>query len=274
MVDAGTAGWREFPDFRSRVIDRAHTRVLALLNIVGAGMGWDKENDAAEMDAEAAAGMAKANADVIVGFKSAHYEGPGWESIDNAVKAGNLTNLPVMVDFGRINQLRNIGALFLDKLRPGDIYTHCYSGHRQELLETGKVNPAMWAGRKRGIIFDGRSPAAFTERVAKLLNRQGIGTRLSLSSNEKRRLSVSITTTEVPRFLKSRALLCAASNESAVASITDKSRRPPSFVLKILSCLISSNGGVLAVCINLNLCPHTTPMVIIGHHAMRHSRGL
>ena len=154
MVDAGTAGWRGFPDFRSRVIDRAHTRVLALLNIVGAGMGSGKEDDPAEMDAEAAAAMAKANADVIVGFKSAHYGGPGWESIDNAVKAGNLTNLPVMVDFGRINQVRNIGALFLDKLRPGDIYTHCYSGHRQELLETGKVNPAMWAGRKRGIIFD------------------------------------------------------------------------------------------------------------------------
>ena len=154
MVDAGTAGWREFPDFRSRVIDRAHTRVLAMLNIVGAGMGSGKEDDPAEMDAEAAAAMAKANPDVIVGFKSAHYGGPGWESIDSAVKAGNLTNLPVMVDFGRINQVRNIGALFLDKLRPGDIYTHCYSGHRQELLETGKVNPAMWAGRKRGIIFD------------------------------------------------------------------------------------------------------------------------
>ena len=167
MVDAGTAGWREFPDFRSRVIDRAHTRVLALLNIVGAGMGSGKENDPAEMDAEAAAAMAKANADVIVGFKSAHYGGPGWESIDNAVKAGNLTNLPVMVDFGRINQVRNIGTLLLDKLRPGDIYTHCYSGHRQELLETGKVNPAMWAGRKRGIIFDvGHGAGSFYWYVA------------------------------------------------------------------------------------------------------------
>src|SRR6266849_3683120 len=33
VVDAGSTGWREFPDFRSRVIDRARTRVMAFLNI-------------------------------------------------------------------------------------------------------------------------------------------------------------------------------------------------------------------------------------------------
>jgi len=52
------------------------------------------------MDADASARMAKENPDYIVGFKSAHYAGPGCASIDNAVKAGNLANLPVMVDFG------------------------------------------------------------------------------------------------------------------------------------------------------------------------------
>jgi dihydroorotase len=154
MVDAGTTGWKEFPEFRKRTIDRARTRVLAFLNIVGAGMGTGREDDPAEMDPEAAAKMAKDNADVIVGFKTAHYAGPGWYSVDNAVKAGNLTGLPVMVDFGKITAERNIHTLFLDKLRPGDIFTHCYSGHREEILENGKINPAMFAGRKRGIIFD------------------------------------------------------------------------------------------------------------------------
>lgn len=154
MVDAGSSGARTFPDFRDRIIEHSQTRILAFLNIVGAGMGTGKEDDPAEMDAEAAAKTAKANPDVIVGFKSAHYAGPGWESIENAVKAGELTGLPVMVDFGRINSVRNINALFLDKLRPGDIYTHCFSGHREELLASGKLNPAMEAGRKRGIIFD------------------------------------------------------------------------------------------------------------------------
>jgi dihydroorotase len=154
MVDAGTSGWRTFPEFRERIVNRAKTRVLALLNIAAYGMGTGKENEVAELDADAAARMAKSNADVIVGFKSAHFNGPGWESVENAVKAGKLTDLPVMIDFGYINQQRNINTLLLDKLRPGDIYTHCYSGHREELLENGKVNPAMVAGRNRGVIFD------------------------------------------------------------------------------------------------------------------------
>jgi dihydroorotase len=154
MVDAGSAGWREFPDFRDRLIAKSGTRILAFLNIVGAGMGGGREDDPAEMDPQAAAKMAKANPDLIVGFKSAHYAGKGWESIDASVKAGNMAELPVMVDFGRVNDVRNIGTLLMDKLRPGDIYTHCYSGHREELLENGKVNPAMLAGRKRGIYFD------------------------------------------------------------------------------------------------------------------------
>lgn len=174
MVDAGTSGWRTFPDFRERIISHARTRVLALLNIVGSGMGTGKEDDPAEMDAEAAASAAKANPDIIVGFKSAHYNGPGWASVENAVKAGNLTGLPVMVDFGYITQERNIRTLLLDKLRAGDIYTHCYSGHREELLENGQVNPAMVAGRKRGIIFDlGHGAGSFYWYVAVPAFQQG-----------------------------------------------------------------------------------------------------
>jgi len=155
MVDAGTSGWKNFPDFKDRVIRRARTRIFALLNIVDVGMGpvVKNESDPASMDAEATIKVAKANPDVIIGFKSAHYAGPGWSSIDGAVKAANATNLPVMVDFGTVNEQRNINTLFMDKLRPGDIYTHCYSGLRDEVLD-GKLNPAMVSGRKRGIFFD------------------------------------------------------------------------------------------------------------------------
>jgi dihydroorotase len=174
MVDAGTAGWRNFDDFRQRVIDRAQTRVLAFVNIFSDGMGTAPETDPAEMIPERAAEVARKNADVVVGFKTAHYSGKGWPSVEGAVKAGELAHLPVMVDFGFLNEERNIRALFLEKLRPGDIYTHCYSGHREEVLANGTLNPAMEAGRKRGIIFDvGHGGGSFYWNVAVAATRAG-----------------------------------------------------------------------------------------------------
>ena len=188
VVDAGTSGWRTFADFKARVIEPSQTRVLALLNISGGGMGTGKEDDLTEIDAEAAARTAKANRNLIVGFKSAHYAGPGWESVEAAVKAGKDADIPVMVDFGYLNQVRNLPTLLLDKLRAGDIYTHCYSGHREELLADGKVNPAIFAARKRGIIFDvGFGAGSFYWYVAAPAIQQGfvpdsISTDLHISS--------------------------------------------------------------------------------------------
>jgi dihydroorotase len=174
MVDAGTSGWRNFADFRQRVIARAKTRVLALINIVADGMSPAGENDPALMNPAEAARVAKANADVVVGYKTAHYSGRGWASVDAAVEAGRLADLPVMVDFGYVDDTRSLKGLLEEKLRPGDIYTHCYSGHRGELLENGKVNPAMIAGRKRGVIFDlGHGGGSFYWNIAAPAFEQG-----------------------------------------------------------------------------------------------------
>ncbi len=167
MVDAGTAGRRNFADFRERIIDRARTRVLAFLNITGVGMAATGENDLADLDPEAAAREAKEHRDVVVGIKVAHYGGEGWPDIDAAVEAGRLTGLPVMVDFGYTKGERNLDTLLRDKLRAGDIYTHCFSGHRAELLDNGKLNPGMPAGRKRGVLFDiGHGAGSFYWNIA------------------------------------------------------------------------------------------------------------
>ncbi len=167
MVDAGSAGWRNFLDFRQRVVERARTRVLAFLNIAAGGMGPEGEDDPKLLDAEAAAKTAREHRDLIVGFKTAHYAGPGWLSIDRVVQAGKLADLPVMVDFGYLDAQRNLKTLLTEKLRPGDIYTHCYSGHREELLEDGKLNPVMKAGRQRGVLFDlGHGAGSFFWYVA------------------------------------------------------------------------------------------------------------
>ena len=168
VADAGCAGWRNFEDFKTRVIDRSQTRVLAFLNIVGAGMRGPKyENNLEDMEAAPSAEMALRHKDVIVGIKTAHYAGPGWGAVERAVEAGARAKIPVMVDFGEVRPERPSSELWTRKLRPGDIYTHCYSGLRNELDDSGRVNPAMIEGRKRGVIFDvGHGGGSFAWRVA------------------------------------------------------------------------------------------------------------
>src|SRR5437588_516811 len=39
VADAGSSGWRNFEEFKDRIIDTQLTRVFAFLNVVGAGMG-------------------------------------------------------------------------------------------------------------------------------------------------------------------------------------------------------------------------------------------
>jgi dihydroorotase len=167
VVDAGGAGWRNFEDFKERVIDRTRTRVLAFINIVGHGMrGENYEHELADMQAQPTADMAKKHPGVIVGVKTAHYRGPEWTAVEQAVQAGTLANIPVMVDFGANKPERPVAELLTSKLRPGDIYTHVYSGLRNELMD-GKVNPGLWGGRKRGVFFDvGHGGGSFAWRVA------------------------------------------------------------------------------------------------------------
>jgi dihydroorotase len=168
VVDAGCSGWRTFADFKDRVVDRSRTRVLAFLNIVGHGMrGGKYEQDLADMEAKPTAEMVLRHKGLIVGIKTAHYEGPEWTPVERAVEAGTAAGVPVMVDFGANRPERPISELLGKKLRPGDIYTHCYSGLRRELEESGRLNAGMWEGRKRGVVFDvGHGGGSFAWYVA------------------------------------------------------------------------------------------------------------
>ena len=89
MVDTGSAGWRNFEDFRFRVLDRFQTRKFAFVNIVGMGMvSTDLEQNVSDMDVERTAAIARENADVVVGTKTAHYWAPDWTSVDRALEIG------------------------------------------------------------------------------------------------------------------------------------------------------------------------------------------
>lgn len=159
VVDVGGAGWRNFSTFKKQAIDHSRTRVLSFLNIVGSGMaGGAKEQNLGDMDAKLTALEAKANPDHVVGIKVAHYSGPEWSPVEKAVEAGTMAGIPVMVDFGGNDPPLSIQTLFFDKLRPGDIFTHCYAHvtPREPIVDysTGRVKPFVFEAQERGIIMD------------------------------------------------------------------------------------------------------------------------
>jgi len=182
VVDAGTAGWRDFADFRAEVIDRARIRVLAYVNIVGSGMGGEWEHDVREMRPGLAAAMADEHRDVVVGIKTAHYwakrpfdaEHPPWAAVDAAVEAGERCGLPVMVDFYPSLPERPYPELILQKLRPGDIHTHVFAQQFPVIDGQGKVCDHLFRARERGVIFDlGHGAASFWFRNAVPAIQQG-----------------------------------------------------------------------------------------------------
>src|SRR5688572_16703037 len=69
VVDAGGAGWKTFPAFKTQTIDHAKTRVLSFLNIVGEGMrGGAYEQNLNDMDSKMTAMVVQQHKE-IVGIK-------------------------------------------------------------------------------------------------------------------------------------------------------------------------------------------------------------
>ena len=175
VVDAGGAGWKSFEAFKDDVIAHSKTRVLALLNIVGPGMLGAVEQDVDEMAPVPTAEMIGRYPDLLVGIKSAHFGGPGWESVDRAVEAGRLSHTPVMVDFAP-KPTRTYEDFLLKHLRPGDIHTHMYAKHIPLLDERDRVSAYVREARDRGILFDvGHGQGSFWFRIAVPALNQGFG---------------------------------------------------------------------------------------------------
>jgi dihydroorotase len=172
VVDAGSAGWKNFRAFKKQTIDQSQTRVLALLNIASTGMySRYEEQDVLDMNPVMTAHMIrKLYPNILVGIKSAHYWGD-FTQVDKAVEAGKLAEVPVMVDFGEHQPPNSIEDLFMKHLRPGDIFTHTYSYGptvRETVVdENGKVKPFIFEAQKKGIVFDvGHGGGAFSWRQA------------------------------------------------------------------------------------------------------------
>jgi dihydroorotase len=182
VVDAGTSGAFTFPAFRRFVIERAATRVRALLHVVSIGMVAGSTPNLGELedlrycDAKLAAGVAKENRDLVVGFKirfSQQYTGPNdLEGMKRARAAADEAGLPLMIHIG--GSYTPLGQL-LALMKQADVVTHSFNSHPHGLVGgDGKVVPEVLEARRRGVLFDvGHGAGSFSFQVMEKCLQQG-----------------------------------------------------------------------------------------------------
>lgn len=176
VVDAGTSGWRNFPVFKDQVIHRSKTRILAFLNIAGAGMsGKQAQEDIHDMDPAKASEAIQKYPDIIIGIKIGHFEGKQWTPFENALIAANGSNVPLLVEC-HLPQYTLEDQL--DRMRPGDIITHAFEkvSERMSVIdEQGNVRPFVKDAQQKGVLFDvGHGGAGFWFSEAMPALQQGL----------------------------------------------------------------------------------------------------
>ena len=143
--------------------------------------GGTFEQDLDDMEAQPTADMARRHPGLIVGVKTAHYSGPEWTPVERAVEAGDAGRHPGDGRFRPGPPQRPLEELLTQKLRPGDIYTHVYSGLRTSWTRRAAPIPGWSRRRTRGVLFDvGHGGGSFPWRIAVPIVKERLSARLDL----------------------------------------------------------------------------------------------
>jgi dihydroorotase len=158
-MDCGSAGARTFPAFRQYFIERAETRLYALLNISTMGIISSKIGELVDMrwaDVGETAEAGRANRDVVLGVKvrlssDVVSVGNKLDALKRGVAAAESFGGIVMIHVGdKETPLETLTA----HLRPGDVVTHAFRQWGGVAGADRDVVDELRDARGRGIIFD------------------------------------------------------------------------------------------------------------------------
>lgn len=179
FVDAGSAGPGNFLGFRKHVIEPSEPRILAYLHISFAGIfGFSRRvmvgesGDLRLMSPADAVAMVNLNRDVIVGIKvrvGRHASGSsGVAPLEIALQVAEEVGLPLMA---HIDEPPPSYEDVLERLRPGDILTHCFRPFPNTPVSgQGAIKPTVLAARARGVLFDvGHGMGSFAFKTARAM---------------------------------------------------------------------------------------------------------
>jgi len=196
LVDAGSAGYQTFPNFKKYIINASATRIVPLLHIspIGTIMYEGGLSNLSWLNPELTAKAAMDNKTLIAGIKiqlSKSISGANdLEALKRALQAAEIAHLPLMV---HIDDPYSPLPDILKPLRKGDVFTHVYNNHTHGVLDaSGKIIPEVREARERGVIFDpAQGQTHFSFDVAEKCIQQGflcdtISTDLTIVTVERR----------------------------------------------------------------------------------------
>ncbi|MCC8193923.1 MAG: amidohydrolase family protein [Deltaproteobacteria bacterium] len=170
VVDAGSAGYMTFPDFYHRYITRSATDIYALLHLHPLGLHanepecWDK--DVLKIQTYRIIETVAEYPDRIIGIKNRALEGfllhKGLAGLDELLRLCDRCGLPLTLHIGDFFSERLSDAEVdgftrgaLERLRPGDILAHAFTGKRGKLFrEDGGFEPLIQKAVERGVLLD------------------------------------------------------------------------------------------------------------------------
>lgn len=164
VVDAGSAGWMNFPAFRDYVMPTYQARVYAFLHIGATGLTITRVapelGDIRFAQVEEAVRVIGENPGLILGVKvriANGGTGPGdqanaREALRRARRAADLAGVRLMV---HVSDTPIPLPEILAELRAGDIATHIFNGNAEQVLGAdGRVRPEARAAAERGVVMD------------------------------------------------------------------------------------------------------------------------
>jgi dihydroorotase len=167
--DAGASNWREFHD---RVVATARMRVILAMNLSAEGESMQHGcfEDLNNVNADACVAAINESGEWVWGIavnigQSSCGQNEPREIFRRALDAAERTEKPLL--FGA---RRGYGWALddqLQRLRPGDIITYCFSGEPESIVRGGRVRDCVWEAQERGVVFDvGHGYQSFDYRIA------------------------------------------------------------------------------------------------------------
>jgi dihydroorotase len=265
VLSQGDAGASDWPEYRRETIEPAKTRVLMALNLGRRGEAMaGPALEARDVDVEATGTVAAGDAAIwgiaVNSSRAVTGANDPRRVLRQAIAASELAGgVPLL--FGSRREA-DVGIdEQLELLRPGDLFTYCYSGTPENILDdrTGRVRASVRRARERGILFDtGHGMMSFDFSIAERALADGFPPD-AISTDQYRRHVGSRPQHDLPRTI-SKLIAAGMPERDAFAAATHR----PAKILGLADEIGTLRPGACADLVSLRWNPAAAPLVDVS----------